>query len=497
MSNRWREKLWPVYGKENWKFIPMLCMMTLSLFNYTSLRITKDALIVTAHGSGAGVLNFLKGYIVMPMSILFVMFYGAMSNRVSRKNLFYVTLLPFLGFFTMFALLLYPFGDIIHIAPENLSSLQLEYPRLKYVIPIFGYWSYSLFYVFSELWGNVAITLLFWQFANLNTKPEEVKRFYPLFATYSNVGLISAGLIQRREVSTEITCVLVVISACLLAGIYAYLNKYVLPEEEKAEHHTKKKEKIKLSLKDGFKMVLNSKYLGFIAILTLAYGMTANLVEITWKAKVKELYPNKHEFQAFMGDFFVGTGIATMAIGFVAKNTVRKFGWLFAAMITPIVMLMTSVMFYGFTIYSDAFLPMTLAIGATPLVAAVFIGAIQNIASKGTKYSLFDPTKEMTYIPLNDELRIKGKAAVDVVGGRLGKSLGGHIQSLSLLISGGSQLTIAPVLMVFVTFISLWWMYAVRKLSRLYTHTLKEKEKEDAKEALAEAAEAAAERGGK
>ena len=35
---------------------------------------------------------------------------------------------------------------------------------------------------------------------------------------------------------------------------------------------------------------------------------------------------------------------------------------------------------------------------------AVIVGALQNIFSKSAKYSLFDPCKEMAYIPLGKEV---------------------------------------------------------------------------------------------
>lgn len=96
----------------------------------------------------------------------------------------------------------------------------------------------------------------------------------------------------------------------------------------------------------------------------------------------------------------------------------------------------------------------------TPTVLAVWLGFSQNILSKATKYSLFDPTKEMCYIPLDQESKVKGKAAVDVVGGRLGKSGGSFIQQFLLIATGGSLVEISPYLAVVA------WFFATRSLNK-------------------------------
>mgnify|MGYP001599385272 FL=1 len=48
----------------------MAFMMFCVLFNYTILRDAKDGLVITAPGSGAETINFLKLYGTLPFAII-------------------------------------------------------------------------------------------------------------------------------------------------------------------------------------------------------------------------------------------------------------------------------------------------------------------------------------------------------------------------------------------------------------------------------------------
>ena len=90
------------------------------------------------------------------------------------------------------------------------------------------------------------------------------------------------------------------------------------------------------------------------------------------------------------------------------------------------------------------------------------------------KYSLFDSTKEMAYIPLDDEMKSKGKAAVDVVGGRLGKSGGGIIQStLFMLMPAFTFAEATPIFAGIFFIIVIAWLYGVKALGAEYSKKVK------------------------
>lgn len=172
-------------------------------------------------------------------------------------------------------------------------------------------------------------------------------------------------------------------------------------------------------------------------------------------------YPNPADYSNFMGHFSLMTGIVSfIMVLFVGGNVIRKFGWLRAAQLTPIVLLVTGIGFFSFVLFSDSLGPLISYIGMTPLTCAVVFGAAQNILSKCTKYSLFDPTKEMAYIPLDEESKVKGKAAIEVVGSRLGKSGGAIIQQGLLLVLGSiSAMTPYIAILLFAT-IGIWLLGA-------------------------------------
>lgn len=157
---KWRSILWPVHAFELKKLLPMFFMSFFISFNYTILRDTKDTLIVTSCGAGA--IPFLKVWGVVPAAILFMMLFTKLSNLLNKENLFYATLAPFLVFFACFALLLYPFREALQLdtfADYLLMTLPAGWGSF---IEAIRNWTFSCFYVFSELWGSVALSLLFW-----------------------------------------------------------------------------------------------------------------------------------------------------------------------------------------------------------------------------------------------------------------------------------------------------------------------------------------------
>ncbi|KAL2234732.1 plastidic ATP/ADP-transporter [Sesamum indicum] len=490
----------PLYGeKESPKFmgmelvtlkkiIPLGMMFFCILFNYTILRDTKDVLVVTAKGSSAEIIPFLKTWVNLPMAVGFMLLYTQLANVLSKEALFYSVILPFIAFFGAFGFVLYPLSHYFHPTALADKLLNILGPRFLGPLAIMRIWSFCLFYVMAELWGSVVISVLFWGFANQITTVEEAKKFYPLFGLGANVALVFSGrtvkyFSQLREnlgpgvdgwaISLKGMMSIVVGMGLAICFLYWWVNHNVpLPTRSQ-----KKKEKPKMGTMESLKFLVSSRYIRDLATLVVAYGISINLVEVTWKSKLKAQFPTPNEYSSFMGDFSTATGIATFTMMLLSQWIFNKYGWGVAAKITPTVLLLTGVGFFSLILFGDPLAPALAKFGLTPLLAAVYVGAMQNIFSKSAKYSLFDPCKEMAYIPLDEDTKVKGKAAIDVVCNPLGKSGGALIQQFMIL-TFGSLANSTPYLGGILLVIVLAWLGAAKSLDGQFTALRREEELE-------------------
>lgn len=81
----------------------------------------------------------------------------------------------------------------------------------------------------------------------------------------------------------------VLASGGVLLGTYAWMQKNVVSQQEAAvqKKAPPRKKRPKMSLGESAKFLLSSQYIRNLAVLVVSYGMCINLVEVSWKSKIK------------------------------------------------------------------------------------------------------------------------------------------------------------------------------------------------------------------
>lgn len=484
-----------VSNQELYRVLPMMIMMFLICFNYGILRNLKDSLVVTASHSSAAVIPFIKVWALLPMAILITVIFTRLSNRLSQEKVFYVITSGFLLFFLIFGCVLYPFREALHLH-ESADYLETILPSgCMGLVAMIRNWTLTLFYVMSELWSTIVMSVLFWGFANEVTNVRESRRFYGAISMASNVAAIVAGqfgiYISLRafsdylpfgttawDQSMYLLVFTVIVLGLLMMGVFRWMNTQVLtdPHYDEMHHRIKTRKKKKLSIRESFKYLANSKYLVCIAVMVIGYNLVINLVEVVWKDQLGKVYPNPGEYNAYMNYITTYIGIFSTVIAALMPWILRRFGWTKTALYTPVIMLITGVGFFLFYFFRENLAGVVYTLfGTTPLVIAVLFGAAQNVLSKSAKYSVFDGTKEMAFIPLSHEYKLKGKAAIDGVGSRFGKS-GGSLIHQGLLILFSSLSASTPFVAVILTAVIVAWMIATKSLGKQFASLACEQE---------------------
>lgn len=181
------------------------------------------------------------------------------------------------------------------------------------------------------------------------------------------------------------------------------------------------------------------------------------------------------DFMIYSGKIQISMGILSSIIAWIAcSNVIKKFGWTRSALITPITFLISGALFFFCFFFKESSYLSSLSIllHTTPLALAVFLGSLQNCLTRSAKYTFFDATKEMAFIPLSNESKLQGKAAIDGVGSRLGKSSGSLIYQFLLMVFG-SVATSSPYVGIVLLSAILIWILATKSLGTKFDELTK------------------------
>ena len=161
-----------------------------------------------------------------------------------------------------------------------------------------------------------------------------------------------------------------------------------------------------MGIRKIFAFLAQSKYLLCIATIVLTYNVAINFTEVVWKDQLHKLSPSPNFFHAYYGQVMTYIGLIAVVGAFFCGAIIRRFGWTFGRdgpSVDP----------FGHQ------RPLLFWFTDAPLASIVFLGAMQHCLAGASKYTFYDSTKEIAFIPLDQESKLKGKAAIDGVGSRI------------------------------------------------------------------------------
>ena len=451
--------------------LPHILMMFLCISNFDILRNLKESLLVTR--LGAEVIPFVKFWVVVPSALVFLLFYGFLANRLNRRQLFIVVLIPFLVWMPLFAHVIYP--NLDGLALECLAnSLKALLPdNLKFVSGLVLYWPLTLFFALAELWGTGVLCILFWTLLNDSYSTQSAVEAYPVITLTGNTASLfsgpliiycihhfaSSGDAGWQSSLTLISSIFLMFGLAML-GIHEYCcrsNKTghisVIREPEKTTTH--------LPFLQSVRYLSRSPYLGCIALVMLSYCVAINMVEVAWKSQLIKLYPGESDYSLITGQLTFLMGLGCIICGLLNSKLLKR-SWFSASIAVPIIMTVTAIPFFALALLNER------TVSAVDLLlTGVVIGGLSNVLSKSAKYTLFDATKELAFVPLDSEQKYKGKAAIELIVSRLGKSGSAFFQQFLILVLGSLSGAIPWLAGAFILVISLWFA-AVKQLNNHY-----------------------------
>ncbi len=462
------QRLWPIEKGEGGLFLQMFLLALLINANYSLLRALRSALVVADPRGEAELIPHYELMMVLPLSIAISAILARLCRRFSLRVIFSITLIFFLLFFLLFAFWIYP-------RSEMLDQL-LAFGEGRGLTRVFHRWTFGLFYGAAELWKVVLLTVLFFGLLNQSLLLKEARRLYAPLMVAGSLGAMLAGPLttlctskplfyamplasEQWHHSLSLAALVVAIIGLAILVLFNRLARQLIAE--RGSKSAKKIDKrVSLTLSGAFKHLMSSPYLLLLFLIVFSDYITYSFAELLFLDSVGKLFPDPEGYWRYMGrlSFWSGVGTAVMAL-FVAPLILERMRWRIAALVTPLVVLVSGGLFLLAACAIDAPWFTAFCGPLSPLQVCVALGSLEYCLGRMAKYTLFDATKELAFVPLAVDEQTKGKLVIDGIGSRFGRASSSAL-SLGLVGLFGSVGASAPGASLLVLFFTLLWIAA-------------------------------------
>jgi AAA family ATP:ADP antiporter len=351
-------------GRRTRDLAPMVAMMGLFFLVVCAvgiLRPIKNALAL----DGLGETDFYKVYLVSAGVVLFVPLYNRMADRVPWR-----WLIPSVALFFAANLVLF---------------------RAFYVE---GSTSFGLvFYGWYDLFAAALVTQFFMA-TQLFFNARTAKQAYPIVIAGGSIGATMGGAITgffAERVGTP--NLLLVASALIVLFSIGMPIVWRAGEAVAASARRRRPDREKVS-KGELRALIKNPHIRLIALMVLLTVLVKQLVDYQFNTLTKEVFQERDAISAFQGKFNAATQWLPLVALAVLQPALRRYGMAVAVLMLPAAMLLTN---FGLVIFG----------GLWAAVAA-------KGAETSLRYSAERAGREILYVPVPEDVKLKAKAYIDV-----------------------------------------------------------------------------------
>ncbi len=365
---------------------------------------------------GLGASKFYQVYFIGAVVVLFVPLFNRLSKRLQWK-----VLIPGLALFFALDLVVFRF-----FYREGSAT--------------FG----MVFYAWYDLF-TAALVTQFFAAAQLVFDASQAKSAYPLVIAGGSIGATVGGALTGFLAQRAGTPQLLLVAAAIIV-VFGLCLPLVLREADGGVRKRAPRADAEISVSE-FRRVFTNRHVQLLALMVLLTIVVKTMVDFEFNAVTKMVFDTRDAMSAFQGKFYAVTQWLPLLVLLALRPLLPRVGMGLAVFLLPLTMLAAGlglILFWG-----------------------VWAASVAKGADAAFRYSAERTGREILYVPIPDEIKIKAKLYIDMaIEKGLGKVLAGVVIMGALAVVGFRRV---PYVVVG---IALVWMVVAVRVRKEYVKSL-------------------------